>query len=161
MPPEPKFPSRRRLLSGFGTGGGYLTLMAAAMAGATERPYLPCLAMVLITGLSLFSLTLMLAVRWALRQSGRRMQLELASVFLLVTIAAVCLAAMRWLMQNTYDAPEAWDWATWIHVGIVTAVLLLLCAPSVLLLGDSILALAAWFVWRPWVRACLRRWFSR
>jgi hypothetical protein len=160
MPP-PKFPSTLRLLRGFVVGGGYLALVAATLAGVTEQPYLPCLGMVLLTGLTLFVLALMLAGRWAFREQGGRWQLDLASAFLLVTMVAICLAAMRWLAQNTWLRGTSWSLESWTQTTIWSACLLVLCVPFVLLLGDAILALAAWFVWRPCVRACLRRWFSR
>jgi hypothetical protein len=58
MPP-PEFPSTLRLLRGFVIGCGYLALMAATLAGVTEQPYLACLGMVLLTGLTLFVLALL------------------------------------------------------------------------------------------------------
>jgi hypothetical protein len=38
---------------------------------------------------------------------------------------------------------------SWADILVATLVVSLLSSPFVLLLGDSILALVAWFVWRP------------
>jgi hypothetical protein len=45
----------------------------------------------------------------------------------------------------------------WATVFISSGVVLLISVPFVLLLGDGLLALAAWFVWRPTVQRALRR----
>jgi hypothetical protein len=84
--------------------------------------------------------------------------LELGSLFTLMAIVAVYLAALRWLLQSLGSGQERWYRETWGAVLVQAFVLSVLSMPFVLLLGDSILALAAWFVWRPWVQARLRRW---
>lgn len=155
----PQFPSLKRLLRGFCLGGGYLALVSGTLAAMAHAPYLVTLLVVLATAVALFMLSLAVALRWSLRVQQGRFQLELASIFLLVAIVSVYLAAVRWLISGAAIDPGRLNPLSWADILFRILLLSLLAAPFVLLLGDSILALAAWLVWRPWVQAVLRRWF--
>jgi hypothetical protein len=161
MVERPPFPSVGRLLQGFLLGGGYLALVSATLAGTTGASYLAVLSVVFATALTLFALTLAVVLRWSLRDRPGRFQLELASLFTVMAIVAVYLAAVRWLVQNMATGQERVYPESWVAILIQTLVVSLLSIPFVLLLGDSILALAAWLVWRPWVQAVLRRWLRK
>ena len=155
------FPSVERLLRGFCLGGGYLALVSGVFAAIAGAPYFVTLFVVLATAVTLLILSLMVALRWSLRANRGRFQLELASIFLLVAIVAVYLAALRWLMNAAALDSGRLKPISWADILVRMLFLSLISAPFVLMLGDSILALAAWFVWRPRVQAVLRRWFRK
>jgi uncharacterized membrane protein YfcA len=52
---------------------------------------------------------------------------------------------------------ERLNLGAWIGILMGSFCLLLFSAPFVLVLGDSLLSLAAWLVWRPAVQRWLRR----
>jgi hypothetical protein len=145
------------LIRGFGFGGLYLAFLSVFIAELTGASYGVSLATVSATAITLFALSLVLAARWALRPSLRGCQLELGSLFLLTAILAVYLAAIRGLLAAAAVPMERLNLGAWIGILMGSFCLLLFSAPFILVLGDSLLSLAAWLVWRPAVQRWLRR----
>lgn len=145
MTVPPQFPATSRLLRGFCVGGGPLVLLTLVLSRI--HGYLWATAVILTAALTIFALALIVAVRWV---AGRVWQIDLASVFFAITLIAAYLGVARWLVSADKH----------VTAGLLLMLsLLAMASPFVVLLGDNLLALAAWAIWRPgtqhWLN-CLR-----
>lgn len=154
--PRRSFPVRS-LLRGVFLGGGYVVLVSLMFCQRSGTPFLLSLLAVLITVIMLFVLGLLLAVRWAMGEDRRRFQVQLGSLFLLTAIFAAYFAVVRWLAHIGGPPIGRLNIGAWAAIFIYSGVLILISVPFVLLLGDGLLSLAAWLVWRPRVQRAIRR----
>ncbi|MCO6459189.1 MAG: hypothetical protein J5I93_28100 [Pirellulaceae bacterium] len=134
----------------------YLVLLAGMISGMSEIWFGWSLLLVVTASVLTFVVGLALAVRWATRHSegeAIRPQLSIAALLFLTGLAALYCALVRLVMFQAVQ-PTA---GVWIGALIYSAVLLLLGIPFVLLLGDVLLAGAAWLVHRVWFQRLVRR----
>jgi hypothetical protein len=155
MPRQP-FPARS-LLRGLLLGGGYVVLVSLIISETSETSFALTLLAVLTTVTLLFVLALLLAVRWAMGEERRRFQVQLGSLFVLTAVFAGYFAIVRWLAHIGSTPIGRLNIGAWAAIFIYSGVLLVMSVPFVLLLGDGLLALAAWLVWRPRVQRALQR----
>jgi hypothetical protein len=154
--PRRSFPGRS-LLRGLFLGGGYVVLVSLIVSQTSETSFTLTLAAVLTTITMLFVLALLLAVRWSMGEERRRFQVQLGSLFVLTAVFASYFAIVRWFAHIGSTPIGRLNIGAWVAIFIYSGVLLLISVPFVLLLGDGLLALAAWLVWRPSVQRVLRR----
>jgi hypothetical protein len=69
-------------------------------------------------------------------------------------------AVVRWLAHIGSTPIGRLNIGAWAAIFVYSGVLLLISVPFVLILGDGLLALGAWLVWRPSVQRALR-WMRR
>lgn len=132
-------------------------LVSKLVSQTTEASFALTLLAVLTTVFILFVLALLLAVRWAMGEERRRFQVQLGSLFLLTAIFAAYFAVVRWFAHIGNTPIDQLNLGAWAAIFIYSGFLFLMSVPFVLLLGDGLLALAAWLVWRPMVQKALRR----
>lgn len=152
---RPKVPTGRRAIWG-AVGAAYLTVVAAIVSELTETPFWLTFLGLMATVLALFVCGLVVAVRWALGEDGRQWQIQLGQLFLLVAMAAILLAALRWFIVAAHIHMNDVDAAEWFGIALQTALIVLVTAPLALHFFDVLLGIAAWFVWLPAVQKWLR-----
>jgi len=144
-------------LRGILLGGGYVVLVSKLVSQASESSFVLTLFAVLTTVIMLFVLALLLAVRWAMGEERRRFQVQLGSLFLVTAIFAAYFAIVRWFAHIGNTPIDQLNLGAWAAIFIYSGVLTLMSVPFVVLLGEGLLALAAWLVWRPTVQKALQR----
>jgi hypothetical protein len=132
-------------------------LVSLTVSQTSETSFALTLLAVLTTVTMLFVLALLLAVRWAAGEERRRFQVQLGSLFVLTAVFAGHFAIVRWLAHIGSTPIGRLHIGAWAAIFVYSGVLLLISVPFVLILGDGLLALAAWLVWRPSVQRALRR----
>lgn len=146
-----------RLLRGVFFGGGYVVLVSLLVSETSGTSFALTLLAVLTTVTMLFVLGVLLAVRWAMGEERRRPQVQLSSLFLLTAVFAGYFAVVRWLAHIGSTPIGRLNIGAWTAIFICSGGLILISVPYVLLLGDGLLALAVWLVWRPRMQRALRR----
>lgn len=162
---QQRFQSRRRhptldaarVAQGVFYGSGYLALQSGILAHATNTPFWKVFLGAFAAVVTVFVLALIVAVRWVTKDDGIRPQLQLASLFLITAIAAIYFAIVGWFVRAVEIPLDRFQVTDFLGTLIVGGTLFLLSIPFTLLLGDSLLALAAWIVWLPPAQAWLRR----
>lgn len=138
-------------------GGGYVALASKLVSQTSESSFVLTLFAVLTTVIMLFVLALLLAVRWAMGEERRQFQVQLGSLFLVMTLFAAYFAIVRWLAHIGNTPIDQLNLGAWAAIFIYGGILTLMSVPFVLLLGEGLLALAAWLVWRPTMQRALRQ----
>jgi len=136
-----------------------LTVVALFFCGATESPFLPMFLAVVCGACFSTALGVWWLARWALRDDSRPGQFGLASLLLLLTVAAVYFAVVRMIVTRFVslgrfppdEAPLAF-----LVVGAISLLLALLGVPFLLAMANSVVWLAVWLVRRPSVRRWLK-----
>jgi hypothetical protein len=132
----------------------YLLLIAGTISFSSKAPLWICFGLVLLAALTVFTVGLMLAVRWANTSQGdERPQWSFGSLMFLIGLAALYFGLTRQLLTPA----EVSLVGGWVAALIASGVMLLAALPFVLLLGEVLLVVAAWIVHRPW----FRRWVLR
>ena len=91
-----------------------------------------------------------------------RKQFRLASIFYFMTLAAMYLAFIRWIMvqiETRMGEERVWEslpWEAVVGIAVGLTLFLLVTLPWVLHLAESLMWLAVWLVRWPPTRRCLK-----
>ncbi|HEV3340634.1 MAG TPA: hypothetical protein VG125_09760 [Pirellulales bacterium] len=139
----------------------------AVMAALSGYSFLVMYAATVCAALGTCALSLMWLVPWAMNPEARPKQFRLASLLYFITLAAVYLATIRWVVVHVEmrmreeGVNEALPWYLVLAVAGGLTLFLLIACPWVLYLAESLMWLAVWLVhWPPargFIRLCLRR----
>jgi len=144
-----------RLLAGL----FYLTLVALFFCSMTETAFLPVFVAVACGACFSTALGVWWLTRWALRDDSRPGQFGLASLLLLLTVAAVYFALVRMVVIRFVSLgssrPDEASWA-FLMVAVFCLFFALLGVPFLLAMADSLVWFAVWLVRRP----AVRRWLN-
>ena len=137
----------------------YLTLVAGFFCAATETAFLPTFLAVVCGACFSTTLGVWWLARWALRDDSRPGQFGLASLLLLITVAAVYFAVVRWVVNRSvslgsFRPDEASQ--GFLTVGVFCLLLALLGVPFLVAMADSLVWLAVCLVRHPAVRRWLK-----
>jgi hypothetical protein len=155
-------PGRLRLWLQLIAAMAWLAIVAALLTAMSGYPFVVVYAATVCGALGTCALALRWLLSWAMNAEEPRKQFRLASIFYFMTLAAIYLAAIRWvvvqietpMVEQGVREPLPWEAVVGIAVGLTF--FLLVTLPWVLHLAESLMWLAVWLVRWPPMRRCLR-----
>ncbi|HWB11853.1 MAG TPA: hypothetical protein VG826_21665 [Pirellulales bacterium] len=140
----------------------WLAVIAAILTGLSRNSFLVMYAATVCGALATSALALMWLLPWAMNTEAPRKQFRLASAFYFMTLVAVYLAAIRWVVVQVErqmaqeGVRESLPWQAVMAMGAGVTLFLVITYPWVLRLAESLMWLAVWIVRWPPARRCLK-----
>lgn len=140
-------------------GIAWLGLVSAMLSEATHKSLIAVFSVVF--GGSVFTgVVLILAMtRWALRREARSGQFSIATLLLVIALASLYFAAIRWVVVHTApgNRPPAEASALLVMIAVYCAIHVLISIPFVLGILDGMVWLSVWLARRPVIQRFLHR----
>lgn len=145
--------TRTRLVR-FGLSAIYVLLLSIVTAAMTKTSWLFALLVLMSALLATFLAILFLLVQWA-EHEGKGLQVRLSSLLCVIFLLAIYLGLVRWFVVSAVPAniPST---SVWVAVFLGMGMLAVMSLPFLLMLGDTLLAMAVWLVKQPLVKYWLR-----
>lgn len=154
--------SRARLWIRFFGGMLWLAILAAGLAGLSGYRFIIVYPATVAASLAAAGVILSWLTRWAMNRKAQKGQFGIGSLFYLTTLAAMYLAAIRWVViQIEAQAQDTLHWPGVISVGFFGTFVIVITCPAVFGLTEALLWFAVWFVHWPPARPLLKRLLRR
>lgn len=154
--------SRARLWTRFFGGLLWLALLAGGLAAMSDYPFMIVYPATVGASLVAAGVGLAWLTQWAMNRKARKGQFGIGSLFYVTTLAAMYLAAIRWVVvQIEARMQDTLDWPGVMTVGLFTTFVMVITCPAVFGMTEALLWFAVWLVhWppaRPLLKMVLRR----
>ena len=140
-------------------GIALLGFISVAVSEAAHRSFLAVFSVV--CGGALFTAVVLLAgmTRWARRRDARSGQFSIATLLLIILLASLYFAAIRWVVVHTAPSNRTPQeaFAVFGIVAVYCMLHMLISIPFVLGVLDGMLWLSVWIARRPMIQRLIKR----